>query len=464
MSLLAVLPLVLAGLIGGLLMSSLLPRLPGGRANALLRWSAGIGLGSAISSAWTFLWLPLFDGIGLGLVILEGIVVLGLGLLAWWTRHGSPRMPPTPWRSVDLALWGVFVISLGLGVAVYAVRSLSEPHGVWDAWAIWNQRARFLFRAGEGWRRAFSSELGWSHPDYPLLLPSQVVRGWVYVGAETQWVPALVGATYTFATAGLVAACLAILRGRTHGLVAGTLILSTPSFLLKGASQCADVPLGFYFLGALAFLAFEHALPEHSVRLAFVSGAMAGSAMWTKNEGMLFVVCLVAVRAFGALRPRGSGARGRLGGFALGLLPAILLVGYFRFTLAPPNDLATAQSLDHVVASLVSPSRYADVLLAYAMFVWDELALALAVSLVCALLLGLSWRDRGDAIVTEPAAVLSLVAAGYFMVYVTTPKPLAWHLATSLSRLAIQLWPSALLCVFLLTAPERVTPSSKRAD
>jgi hypothetical protein len=49
-------------------------------------------------------------------------------------------------------------------------------------------------------------------------------------------------------------------------------------------------------------------------------------------------------------------------------------------------------------------------------------------------------------------AVLSLVVAGYYVVYLATPIPLDYQLATSLDRLIIQLWPSLLLILGLMSS------------
>jgi hypothetical protein len=47
--------------------------------------------------------------------------------------------------------------------------------------------------------------------------------------------------------------------------------------------------------------------------------------------------------------------------------------------------------------------------------------------------------------------------AGFFAVYLPTPRDLAWHLSTSLHRLYMQVWPLALLGYFLVVAtPEEV--------
>jgi len=63
------------------------------------------------------------------------------------------------------------------------------PHGETDAIAIWNLRARSLLRGGREWAAVLSPAIGWSHPDYPLLLPLTVARLWSYAGSETTAVP-----------------------------------------------------------------------------------------------------------------------------------------------------------------------------------------------------------------------------------------------------------------------------------
>jgi hypothetical protein len=53
---------------------------------------------------------------------------------------------------------------------------------------------------------------------------------------------------------------------------------------------------------------------------------------------------------------------------------------------------------------------------------------------------------------------------GYFLVFVTTPHDLTWHL-TAFERLLVQLWPSLLLAVMLLTAtPSWLQASPRRSQ
>jgi len=56
-----------------------------------------------------------------------------------------------------------------------------------------------------------------------------------------------------------------------------------------------------------------------------------------------------------------------------------------------------------------------------------------------------------------PASLLVLMLSGYFVVYLTTPYDLAWHVSSSINRLFLQLWPSAIFAAFLgARTPEQV--------
>ena len=61
--------------------------------------------------------------------------------------------------------------------------------GDWDAWAIWNLRARFLIEPTDRWKDAFVPALTWAHPNYPMHLPSAVARGWLQAGSESVTIP-----------------------------------------------------------------------------------------------------------------------------------------------------------------------------------------------------------------------------------------------------------------------------------
>lgn len=72
----------------------------------------------------------------------------------------------------------------------------------------------------------------------------------------------------------------------------------------------------------------------------------AALAAWTKNEGMLFLVVLLSIRALMLYRRSGlKAALHSLSVMAMGMLPVLILLVYFKVHIAPDNDLVSGQSV-----------------------------------------------------------------------------------------------------------------------
>ncbi len=233
-------------------------------------------------------------GSGLGVAV-SGIALLAFALLG--TRYWRPLQfarPPTPPRG---AAWlrhiaAFAFVGLACGALIEFV-STSHAHalGQWDAWAIWNIHARFLFGASNP-RVLLASPAIW-HGDYPLLMPGLVVAGWRAVGRATPAVPIVVAFGFTAGTVCVLGGGVASLRSTFLGLLAGIILLSTVPFLEQGASQCADVPFGFFVVTTFALLGAARARERSAGRrLMALAGVTAGLAAWTKNEGFLLLISL----------------------------------------------------------------------------------------------------------------------------------------------------------------------------
>jgi dolichyl-phosphate-mannose-protein mannosyltransferase len=454
---------VLVATLGG----TLLVRRVWSRADVAFSWpltiSLGIGLGAGISSVLLFTWL-LAAGPSRGFVLAEvGLLVVGLWIGGKAARAGSstswPAQPP-PAGALSLLLGAAFLLAL-VGAAAGFVGTLRQhPHGEWDAWMNWDLRARMIFRGGEHWKAAFSTTFPWSHPDYPVLVPSLVVRSWLYTGRETLLGPAVVAATFTFGTVALLVTALAALRSPAQGLLAGLVLVSTPFFIDHGTSLYADVPLGFFFLATLVCLALDARSGTPDRRFAVLAGLAAGMGMWTKNEGLLFALALTAGLLVTGSRER-SGRTRRLLAFGAGLLPLLLLVFSFKATFAPANDLLSTLGLERTLGRLGAPERYTLVIREYAEHVvrfgtnaFSSAAIPLA---GCLLGLGVRRRTGGRSWARAGFAALLLLLAGHYLVFVTMADELARLLASSLDRLLLQIYPSVLfLCFAVFRTPEEV--------
>src|SRR5581483_2604110 len=104
-----------------------------------------------------------------------------LGLL--WLATGMPATPKIAFQNWRLPVICLLLASaLGMAFSYWIVRIERSPHGDYDAMAIWNSHARYLYRAGPHWQRAMRNTF---HPDYPLLVPATTARLWRYMREET---------------------------------------------------------------------------------------------------------------------------------------------------------------------------------------------------------------------------------------------------------------------------------------
>lgn len=414
---------------------------------AVLRYGLALGLGVNLSAAWFFAARAAHLGpIG---VVAGDATLLAVAALARW-RLARLRFPPaTSWNPLQRRLLVAVAIAAAAAAAAFTINATEHPHGQWDAWAIWNVRARALAR-GAALPFAFSASL--QHADYPPLWPSAVARAWALAG-ESPAAPLFLAAALATATGLILFGAISALRDRTLALLAVLCLLGTPHFVSTIAWQYADIPLSFAMLAALALLVLRDHDPARGRGISVWAGIAAGSAALTKNEGILFVAVLLIIETMRATRHRE--ARRAWIAFLVGLAPAVVLLGTFKLLLAPPSYLLADQSLASYGARLLDPTRYAAVLRAVA----DALvpfggALLLALA-AAALLLGAAPERPTRRAAAHSAAVVALVAAGYGAVYLLTPTDLAWQLRSSIERLMLQLWPSALFTLFLaLRSPD----------
>ena len=437
--------------------------------STLLQLSLAVGFGLGIFSI-------VFLAVGVclfKLFLVDVFIFAALLVFSLLRRRSEPTAPDQSIRPVTNS-WCTRLLIVVFGIsaccALYAavMRVLAHPHGDgWDAFAIWNLHARFLYLNGPHWREGFSSLIPWSHPDYPLLIPAAIAHFWTLLGRDSQIVPVVIGLLFTFSTVVLLGSSLHVLRGRMAALLGGLTLLSTPAFIDVGTWQYADVPLSFFFLGAASLLCLhEHGqnYQRKGSGLLVLAGLSAAFATWTKNEGLLFFCSLFAARLLILFFDRRQGnapddrhaVKDRFLPFILGALPVLLIVLYFKRTVAPPNELFTDSN--NTLHKLLTGARYWAVIqwfvkqfFRFGHWLWIPVTLAMV-----GYYFGIGQANR----TLQPRQgrilrlALLLTLAGYFVIYLNTPYEIYWHLRFSLSRLFLQLWPTAILLFFLSVSPD----------
>ncbi len=435
----------------------------------LLTFPLGAGLGLGLSSLIYFVWLCFFMKVPGGFIWAElGILTLLSVFFArsFFRKKSSPersmnsRQTPFPASGWIIAL--CLVLAGTASARAFIITSAESPQGDFDAWARWNRNARLIYRAQTDWKNAYSNLARLGHPDnhtsYPMLLPTLVSRGWSYAGHETARVPVSIAFAFTLGTALLLIFSLVFFRSSLQGWLAGVLLLATPRLIKLGAAQYADIPLAFFFLSTAVFLFLYYRQKTEGNEmpsLLFLAGFTTGLACWTKNEGFLFLVgvavCFFLVQIG---KPPKKLALTKAACFTVGALPGLAAVLYFRKLFAPGLFLFSQPNSRSLLESLTDADRLLTIGEAFTGRFFNFGGWAVSLPLLLGIYLaiaGVRHAAHDRPALLRLGGLLFLMLAGYFMIYLMTPYDLQWHLATSLRRLFIQLWPLALFVYFLTT-------------
>jgi len=428
-----------------------------------LKCCFSVGLGVGVSSCLTFVWMAFAGRLNRGLFIVELALIVTLGArLLFRRRNFLPRLRGDRPHAYDSRkpYWLRAAVAVGCVTAVirFVCFSLADPNGEWDAFAIWNMHARFLYRGGDSWTHF--RFMTWSHPDYPLLIPASVARSWEFVGRESKCAPAVIAFLFTFALIGVVSISIARLRGERQGLLAALVLLGTPFLITHGASQYADVPLSFFFAASLSLLLL-YLEGNTSQGLLVLAGLTSGLAAWTKNEGILFVTAFFIALCLAALLFKDkTSSRVILKAWPLGCVPLIIVIALYKALVRASNDLISVNNASNI-HHFLQIWRFQMIVGAFAKEAltfggWRLIFPIPAILAFYFLLMGATVDRRKLPATLVSVALPILMCCGYFAIYVVSPHDLKWHLDSSLNRLLLQVWPLCIIAFFtIVRSPEQ---------
>jgi len=140
--------------------------------------------------------------------------------------------------------------------------------------------------------------------------------------------------------------------------------------------------------------------------------------------------------------------------------PAVLVTLAFKLWLAPSGgDAILPRTFGEAVTKFGSGGRWGQVIGSFLRNLWEMgvwWAHPILLLAVLSFALGFVRKQEARSRLWLLVPVAGLLAADV-AVYLTTTADLGWHLATSNSRLLVQIWP-AVLFVFFLTIRPPVTP------
>jgi len=443
----ALLAIAAIGLGGAGLVALGFPERAGTRAGRALHGSLILIFGLGAWSAGYAAALLVFGNRTSVLTAKDAVLAAGGGSLLW-LRHRRGIDTVTEEERVPRWLIAMFAAAAALCTGAMIEHTLHWPDGGYDAWMIWNMRARFLLRAAD-FRAAFSPHLlYWLHQDYPWLLPGVVVQGAALRHGELALVAEVASYLFGVLAVAVLSLSLARLRGPCCALLGGLTLLSTPCFSVFVANQQSDVPLAGYTVAAAALLALALEDRRRPPTLFALAGFAAGLGAWTKNEGLLYAACWTAALLFG-LRDLKA-----VLWFVAGFLPLGALLAGFKLGFAPPNDLVAFSTAGGLLRRALDVHRLGEflVLSLRRVVFFQNFALWILAELF-ALWLLLRARHRPGPV----GLALLLAFAAYVPIYLLQPHPLGWIFRTSVDRIFIQLWPASILATLSALLPARTT-------
>ena len=175
-------------------------------------------------------------------------------------------------------LFGVVSLLLLLKIAYLVFMVSSVPTLFWDAYTLWNLKAKQIYMSGG------SGFFTGSFDYYPLGQP--IIRAWsALVGGG--WEPLFAnghGVLLYCLLIGLVYCHLRRERGSLQAVLFAYLLAAVPVLINNAMSGYADIAVSCYYLAAV--VALEHWRKGNQAVMLVVSGLMSAMAMFTKNEGI----------------------------------------------------------------------------------------------------------------------------------------------------------------------------------
>ena len=297
----------------------------------------------------------------------------------------------------------------------------SKKYGDWDAWAIWNLRAKFLL-SEDVWKNSLHPGLFWSHPDYPLMLPSWIAIIWKSIGFPSFIVPMLLAYFIMLNILLVLYSSVRIVCGELYGIIILVFLPLDFFFVAQSATQYADTLLALFIL--ITFILFNQNKNPSGFSY-FLLGFFSASTGWIKNEGLLF---FLVFSIFLLIRSRKE--RTFYISYMYGAIVPLLIIIIFKLFYAPPNDLLQNQTV-HVVFRNLNMTRLSITGNYLLKIIFSEFPILLPLLfLVVIFNPGYFFSFNG--------LIIFIILFAYMLIYLCFARELEWLLKTSFDRLIHQ--------------------------
>ncbi|MBF0483319.1 MAG: hypothetical protein HQL25_01300 [Candidatus Omnitrophica bacterium] len=375
------------------------------------------------------------------------LILINLSILSY-LLYQQKQTPKT------LLAWGIpndtiLNINLSIFILVLATLLLKAslfPYGGWDAWAIWNLKARFIFLGADQWKNMLDPVLMHTNNHYPFLLPLMNAWIWCFGNTASHWVPLTTSVIFALLLPMLLGLSLYITTKHKFSFIPAFLMAFLPLYQLLSISQYADLLVAFYLL--CIFTCFHMANEQKSPSLFFLTGIFCGSISFIKDEGLVSSILIAVLITFSIFtnknitNEKNKILKNFILGSGLALIPAVFFNIFIR-----PENLRFINGL----TSTSDPTSWQRLLFTIAAYFIEILKLnwqGLWFIILGGILLSFKTLYKTNTqklIINFLICYLTIITINYF---INTHYPISFWINTSLNRILMTLVPTLLFMTF----------------
>jgi len=247
--------------------------------SVFLRWPVTLAFGVGAAALCLF-YISLIDTKLAFTIVIGGFIAVSVSYLVALIlrRSDRKRMHFSLTHGVLLLAFSLFL----LAVLWFVSQKAGLGH---DGYYHWGIKAKASFMDG-GWNLTREGLERFTHPSYPLLVPSQ--QAWIYtfLGEVDEGAVKIIFVLFYLALGSLFFHAVRREYDRLLAIFFTILMLSTPLLALTALSAYADVPMMFFFFGSVLFL--TRWLDDGGQGDLLIGAIFAGLMLLVKDEAIVY--------------------------------------------------------------------------------------------------------------------------------------------------------------------------------
>jgi hypothetical protein len=342
-----------------------------------------------------------------------------------------------------------FAGAISLEVIYAFFRALIKPMESYDSIAIYALKAKIFYLGKIIPADFFKSFSGFvPHVEYPLLVPLAEAQFYTFFGSLDDLLVKMIFPLYYVALLTVSYSVSRRFLDRKAALFFTFLLATIPQVTDFASNGYADIPFAFYCCASFFYMYLW--LKAKNVTMLALSFILSVFAIWTKAEGLMFILINAAVITICMIKERrlcGAGIT-----YALASLCAVIayIFVWRAIGLSVNSDFSQAH-LSLAQRTMEGIRRVPAILYEYQIqFFGPKKWNMVWILFISGFILGFKKVFSKD--IFPVTLAIFLVFAGYSAVYMlsSAPQGIGWHLSTSGSRLFIHFVPIVVLWLALM--------------